>query len=717
MKTNYLKQGSWLAAAGFLLSPMAQATSFAINTGTTSSAQTLDANQTGDIAAGAILSVSGGTVAVSITGDNAILNNQGTLRQTGSGRAIRDNVGVANLVVTNGSLTNASALIQSANADVIQLNKSLASVLLNNYGTLNSLNASKGGAQAIDFSALASGSNIVNNFATGIILAQDADSVRPGVNGVVNNYGTIRATNTTDTGDDGIDVQQNSGVSINNFGTGLIEGARHGITGGTVDNTVLFSTTVSNNAGGVIRGNNGSGINLDGFNANQTATIINAGTITGSGVTGDGDGVDVDGLVNLTNSGIIRSVNAFSATGPAQSEGITVGGGSISNSGTIEGLVNAGNANALGRGITLAGNDISSGPLSGTREGIHSNSEITNQAGGLIRGQNDSGIVVEGAASGFTVTINNQAGGIIQGGGASSAAIQTGADNDTLNNAGVINGASSGKAIDLGAGNNTLAIQGGAATISGDVSGGIGGSNTLNLDIGVSNHFTYAGALSNFSQVNVNSGSTSLSGASVYTGPTIINDGILLANNNTGSATGSGAVAVGSGGLLGGTGIISGAVNVAADATLAPGVDGVGQLTVGDLTLAADSIWNIDLDPSNSLGLGLNDALKVNGLVSLNHSNLLLNLLSAPIAGQSFTILTNDGNDLVNGLFNQLSNVSANFAGQAYHFTVDYAYNANAGLVGNDIRLTAVAAVPLPAAGWLFASVFAVLLRLRQRKY
>ena len=108
-------------------------------------------------------------------------------------------------------------------------------------------------------------------------------------------------------------------MQVTNDTTGVIEGARHGITGGAANATVTFTTSVTNNLGGIIKGDNGSGINLDGFNANQTATIINNGTITGNGhdfsgnlVSRDGDGIDVDGVVSITNTGIIRSINAFS---------------------------------------------------------------------------------------------------------------------------------------------------------------------------------------------------------------------------------------------------------------------------------------------------------------------------------------------------------------------------------------------------------------------
>jgi autotransporter-associated beta strand protein len=523
------------------------ASSFTINAPSTT-AQTLGAGagQTGTVTGTGSLTVSGGTTAVTVSGNNATLTNLGTITQTGTGRVVRDNTGVSGLNITNGSLTNATARMQSADADVIQMNVAGASVLLNNYGSLISLNASAGGAQAVDFAAITTGANTINNFATGVIQASEADAVRTGVNGVVYNAGVIKSTTTTGSSSDGVDVQSNSGAQITNDATGLIEGGRHGITGGPANNAVAFTTTVTNNAGGVIQGDNGSGINVDGFNALQTATIVNHGTIVGRGVTGDGDGIDVDGLMILTNTGTIRSVNAFSAVAgvPAVSEGITVGGGTIVNSGTIEGLVSAGNTNAVGRGITVAGNDIETGPLAGTREAIYGNETITNLAGGLIRGQSDSGIVVTGAASGFTVVINNNAGALIMGGGASTAAIVTGADNDTINNAGMISGASSGKAIDMGAGHNTLTITGGHAAILGDINGGSGGTNVMTMNPGAGNSFAYAGSISNFQTVEAQSGQITLSGNNTYTGETHVTGGTLIAAGDGGKQALGGTVSI-----------------------------------------------------------------------------------------------------------------------------------------------------------------------------
>jgi hypothetical protein len=524
----------------------ASATPFTI-TGNTTTAQTLGtgAGQTGSVAAGATLTVGGGTVAVTVSGNNATLDNQGTIAQTGTGRAIRDNTGVANLVVNNGSATNAAAQIRTADGDVIQMNVPAASVTLNNYGSLVSLNASAGGSQAVDFSAM-TGANVLNNYADGVITASEADSVRPGANGVVVNAGTIRSTTASGSSSDGIDGQNNNGIRITNAGTGVVDGGRHGITGGAATAPTAYTMNVTNEAGGIIRGSNGAGINLDGFNANQVATIVNRGAITGHGVTGDGDGVDVDGLVNIFNSGTIRSTNAFSAAGSglAYSEGISAGGGTIVNKGTIEGLVATGNTNAVGRGITLAGNDLANG----TREGIYANTTVTNQAGGVIRGDSDSAIVAAGAANGYTIVLNNNAGATILGGGVSNAAIRTVGNSTSIVNAGTINGASSGKAIEMGSGNNSVLISGGNAVVIGSINGGVGGVNTMVVDAGAGNQFTYAGAISNFNRVTVASGNVTLTGQSSYTGATVIKGGSLTLVGADRIASGSALVLAG--GLL-----------------------------------------------------------------------------------------------------------------------------------------------------------------------
>ena len=642
----------------------ASAADFTISNASTAG-QTLGsgAGQTGTVTAAGSLTVSGSAIAVTITGNNATLNNLGTISQTGTNqsgnsRVIRDNTGVTGLVVNNGSLTNSTALLQSADADVFQMNKAAGSVTLNNYAQMISANASKGGAQAVDFSAITTGANTINNFVNGVMKATDADAVRPGVNGVLNNYGSIVSVVTTDASSDGIDLQNNSGGSITNFGTGSITGARHGITGGAKDSTVSFLASITNNAGGTITGNNGSGINLDGFNNKQVVTISNAGTILGTGVTGDGDGIDVDGIANITNTGIIRSANSFSAIAgsPGFSEGITIGGGTVTNSGTIEGLVSAGNTNALGRGISLSGNDIV-GSTPGAREGLYGNAVVINNAGGLIRGLNDSAIVVEGAASIYSVSITNNAGATIRGGSSTAAAIRTGADTATLINAGTIDGSSSGKAFQGGSGATALTILGGQASVIGDIDGGSAANNTVVIHPGAGNGFSYSGSLSNFSSVEVQSGTVTLSGASSYAGITKVSGGTLVLNgaNRLSSAS---ALSLGGGNLK-----------------LANAGGANGQ-TFSSLLLAANSA------------------------IDLGGSSLTFNALGSVIAGRALTLfdyvvslspdyairilgdVSTDGNFLA-----LIAGLTINGVGVSYHF--DGAY-------------TDISPVPLPPSAALF---------------
>jgi hypothetical protein len=133
-------------------------------------------------------------------------------------------------------------------------------------------------------------------------------------------------------------------------------------------------------------------------------------------------------------------------------------------------------------------------------------------------------------------------------------------------------------------------------------------------------------------------------------------------------------------------------------ATLSPGLDGViGTVGLGNTVLSAHSIFAIDLNPNN----GTADKVNVTGSVALGLSDLAINLLFAPTVGQSFDILTNDGNDLITGIFSQGYFATASFGGQTWNFKIDYAYNVDGGAIGNDIRLTAV---PVPAAAWLFGT-------------
>jgi autotransporter-associated beta strand protein len=232
------------------------------------------------------------------------------------------------------------------------------------------------------------------------------------------------------------------------------------------------------------------------------------------------------------------------------------------------------------------------------------------------------------------VTINNQAGGTIEGGGATAAAIQTGADNDTINNAGSIIADSSGKAIDMGAGNNALKITGGVASITGNVSGGTGGTNTLTIDPGTGNKFSYSGVFSNFNSAEIKSGTVVLSGANTYAGNTLVSGGNLVANSTAGSSTGTGQVTVNAGATLSGAGKITPA---SGKSVLINGI-----LSVGDPTLVSPTAGALSITTTGggAIVLGANSELHFDLFSGAGAGDNSSNLSSADrlIIGGNFTV-------------------------------------------------------------------------------
>ena len=86
------------------------------------------------------------------------------------------------------------------------------------------------------------------------------------------------------------------------------------------------------------------------------------------------------------------------------------------------------------------------------------------------------------------------------------------------------------------------------------------------------------------------------------------------------------------------------------------------------------------------------DQLNVTGTVSLGNASLSLSSFNGftPSAGQSFVIISNDGNDGVTGTFNGLGEGATipNFLGSSLNATITYQDGTNS----NDVVLTAVAA-------------------------
>ena len=367
------------------------------------------------------------------------------------------------------------------------------------------------------------------------------------------------------------------------------------------------------------------------------------------------------------------------------------------------------------------GNDITTGTLAGTREAIYGNATVTNKSGGVIRGQTDSGIYVDGPASGFKVTINNEAGATIEGAGDTAATVQTGADNDVVNNAGsIINDGGNGKiAVSLGAGDDQLNVTGGNAIIVGGIDGG-SGSNTLSFKLGAANNtFTHSGAISNFDKIEVLSGKVTLDGNNTYVGTTTVGDGSAAASLRVnGRHSGGGAYTVQSGSTLGGTGIFALAdaftkIDIQSGATLHIGG---GRLTVETGSLNVAGVFSFDLNGTTTGTASGYDQLvfsagNTGALTLTGTSTLLLNLGFTPVIGQQFELIdVQNSRTFINGTFAGLAEGSVfNLGGE--QFQISYF-----GGTGNDLVVTAIPELSTTAIVVGAGALFFVLLFRRRRE-
>jgi autotransporter-associated beta strand protein len=120
----------------------------------------------------------------------------------------------------------------------------------------------------------------------------------------------------------------------------------------------------------------------------------------------------------------------------------------------------------------------------------------------------------------------------------------------------------------------------------------IGGVNTNSLFAGV---ISDGGAAATALVFN-GPGSLALSGNNTFSSGTTVNGGALLINSPVGTGTGTGPVSINPGATLGGNGMIAGQVSFAAGATLAPGYNGAGTLTItNNLGLNNASVLQFDV--------------------------------------------------------------------------------------------------------------------------
>src|SRR6516165_10522029 len=207
------------------------------------------------------------------------------------------------------------------------------------------------------------------------------------------------------------------------------------------------------------------------------------------------------------------------------------------------------------------------------------NAVIINNNGGVVSFNNNS------TAANATITTNS--GGLTlfndnSNGGNAQFIANAGGIVDFSNTAGPANEGNISAGSIAGAGNyflgsNQLTV--GSNNLSTTVNGVISDCGPTGLDCSAGSGATGGGL------TKVGSGTLTLSGANTYTGPTLVNGGIL---NVTGALVA--AVTVNSGGMLTGNGTIGG-LDVASGGTVAPG-NSIGTLRVaGDVTFEQGSIY------------------------------------------------------------------------------------------------------------------------------
>ncbi|AUW59595.1 hypothetical protein C1T17_17425 [Sphingobium sp. SCG-1] len=242
-------------------------------------------------------------------------------------------------------------------------------VFVANVGKIISMGKGVDSAPAIDTTDLdATVPNKVRliNWDTGTVQAVDSDAFRVGDYAAVTNYGKIIAGGSE--GDDGIDIGTATNVFIRNEVGGKIRGADSGIAG---------NQAVEIENSGSILGRIGAGIALDTALTSVTKIINHVGGSIRS--YGSGDGIDVSGMVDLTNDGVIRTYNP---TAFGRDFGVSIGGGTIVNTGTIDGsgggihaqdgaltLTNSGIISAVWLSGNFDDRIINTGTISGIRAG------------------------------------------------------------------------------------------------------------------------------------------------------------------------------------------------------------------------------------------------------------------------------------------------------------------------------------------------------------
>lgn len=490
----------------------------------------------------------------------------------------------------------------------------------------------------------------------------------------------------------------------------------------------LIFTGAITGAGSILR-NGGQGCATYFNNANNSytgTTEIRIGDIiVGANAPSGSNGA----LGNATSAVLFNQLNVAHNSGLFINGAFDIGrdiniANPVLNAVTTLGGVSADNSSFSGN---VAVNSLSTANLTAVTGGVVTFSGQISGAGQLNKV--DAGTVVLSSASGNTYTgLTTVTSGVLVA--AANSALGTTGSNTVVNNGatlgfqGNVNYSALEAVSVLGAGASSLgAIRNisGNNTFAGQIT--MTNSTTLGSDAGkltLTNNLTDGAGTFNVTKVGAGTIDLTSSTGNTYNGTTSINAGTLLANNSTGSATGTGPVSIFSGGTLGGAGLVDGNVFAAAGGKIAPG-NSPGTLTIdGDVAFTnSASEFVVELADSAC------DRLVVNGTVTLNGATLSGSVFGGINETSKLFILDNDGGDAIIGTFNGLSNGSivnlGLFFGQSATAHISYFGDLGTNSItgGNDIVLYNFAGTSVPEPGTcalMLLGLGALVARKRNRK-
>jgi autotransporter-associated beta strand protein len=488
--------------------------------------------------------------AIVITNNNSLGN--ATLNLNGNNNTSLGDLRFENSV----TLANNIALVNNSNPDPINTN--------GNTATLNGIVSSTGSAGLVK---IGSGTLLLGGTNTYTV-------------STAINEGTVKVTTIAANGTAQPLGQATSAITLGGSSTtGTFE-----YSGATASLGRDFTVSSSTGSAGVIKNSGGGALTLAGTLTKDGKVLTLTGgafTVSGkiTGATANSDLVVDAATVTLTNT-----TNDYN--------GPTI----IQNSGKV---IMAGDYLGIVPASTTAGNVVlNNGTLNTTADVT-----LDTKRGLLIGPASGTGTGTLQADTGTTLTVN----GVLANNSSGTGSLtKAGAGNVTLTAANTYSGGTSVTAGTLQLG--TSGTTGDASTGDIDVATGTtlktSRSNTLTLGQAI----TGAG---NVDVSNTSAGTTVLSKATgnTYSGTTTVNSGTLLANNTSGTATGTSKVSVnGATAVLGGTGTIGGATTVT-----------LGQITPGTAALTGKLTFgnSVTLD-GTSAGTRLSLRLGASGASDLN---------------------------------------------------------------------------------------------------